>query len=180
MYMRIAIGVTAVSMVLLSLPATGQQWFDYINPEYRFRVNFPGEPTIEDTVYVSADGTSRAARAFSVEQDAGSYRVVAVRFPTDVADIAGEFDHAAEPFRQRGEVLFDEAGEYEDIDAYEINVIGPEGSQIYVSLVYHDQHLYIAEGSVGADAFPPIQFQQSMWITDAAGNPIGGGRRLGN
>ena len=121
-----------------------------------------------------------AARAFSTEQDAGSYRVVVVRFPTEVADIAGEFDHAAEPFRQRGEVLFDQAGEYEDIDAYEINVIDPDGRQIYASFVYHDRHLYIAEGSVGADAFPPIQFQQSMWITDAAGNPIGGERRLGN
>lgn len=180
MDMRIAIGVSAVSVILLSLPALGQQWFDYVNPEYRFRVNFPGEPTVEDAVYVSADGSSLAGRAFSTEQDAGSYRVVAVRFPTDVADIAGEFNHAAEPFRQRGEVVFDQAGEYEDISAHEINVIGPDGRQIYVSLVYHDQHLYIAEGSVGAEAFPPIQFQQSMWITDATGAPIGGGRRLGN
>lgn len=178
--MRFAVGVTAFSVVLVSLPALGQQWNDYINPEYRFRVNFPAEPTEQDAAYVSADGSSHAARAFSSEQDAGRYRVLVVQFPSDIADMAGEFDHAAEPFRQLGEVVFDQAGEYENIDAYEINVIDPDGRQIYVSFVYHDQRLFIAEGSVGADAFPPIQFQQSLWITDAAGNPINGGRRLGN
>lgn len=178
--MRFALGITAVSVVLVSLPALGQQWSDYINPEYRFRVNFPAEPTEQDAVYVSADGSSHAARAFSSEQDAGRYRVLVVQFPSDIADMAGEFDHAAEPYRQLGEVVYDQAGEYEGINAYEVNVIGPDGRQIYVSFAYHDQRLFIAEGSVGADAFPPIQFQQSLWITDAAGAPINGGRRLGN
>ena len=178
--MRFALGITAVSVVLVSLPALGQQWSDYINPDYRFRVNFPAEPTEQDAVYVSADGSSHAARAFSSEQDAGRYRVLVVQFPSDIADMAGEFDHAAEPYRQLGEVVYDQAGEYEGIDAYEVNVIDPNGRQIYVSFAYHDQRLFIAEGSVGADAFPPIQFQQSLWITDAAGAPINGGRRLGN
>lgn len=178
--MRVALGITAVAVVLASLPALGQQWSDYINPEHRFRVNFPAEPTEQDAVYVSADGSSHAARAFSSEQDAGRYRVLVVQFPSDLVDMAGEFDHAAEPYRQLGDVVYDQAGEYEDIAAYEINVIGPGGRQIYVSFAYHDRRLFIAEGSVGADAFPPIQFQQSLWITDAAGAPINGGRRLGN
>ena len=178
--MRVAPGITTVAVVLASLPALGQQWSDYINPEYRFRVNFPAEPTEQDAVYVSADGSSHAARVFFSEQDAGRYRVLVVQFPSDIADMAGEFDHAAAPYRQLGEVVYDQAGEYEDIDAYEINVIDPDGRQIYVSFAYHDRRLFIAEGSVGADAFPPIQFQQSLWITDAAGAPINGGRRLGN
>lgn len=180
MDMRVAPGITAVSVVLASLPALGQQWSDYINPEYRFRVNFPAEPTEQDAVYVSADGSSHTARAFSSEQDAGRYRVLVVQFPSDLPDMAGEFDHAADPYRQLGEVVYDQAGEYEDIRAYEINVIDPDGRQIYVSFAYHDRRLFIAEGSVGADAFPPIQFQQSLWITDGEGNPINGGRRLGN
>ncbi|MDE0002852.1 MAG: hypothetical protein OXQ29_09170 [Rhodospirillaceae bacterium] len=178
--MRVAPGITAVSIVLVSLPAPGQQWSDYINPEYRFRVNFPAEPTEQDAVYMSAEGSSHTARAFSSEQDTGRFRVLVVQFPSDIADMAGEFDHAAEPYRQLGEVVYDQAGEYEDIAAYEINVIGPDGRQIYVSFAYHDRSLFIAEGSVDADAFPPIQFQQSLWITDEAGAPINGGRRLGN
>ena len=180
MDMRFTLGATAVSVVLASLPALGQQWSDYINPENRFRVNFPTEPVEQDAVYVSADGSSHDARAFSSEQDAGRYRILVVQFPSDIADMAGEFDHAAEPYRQLGEVVFDQAGEYENIDAYEINVIDPDGRQIYVSFVYHDRSLFIAEGNVGADSFPPIQFQQSLWITDGEGNPINGGRRLGN
>lgn len=178
--MRVALGITAVCVALVSSPTLGQQWSDFISPEYHFRVNFPAEPNEQDAVYVSADGSSHAARAFSSEQDAGRYRVLVVHFPSDVADMAGEFDHAAQPYRQMGEVVYDQAGEYEDIDAYEINVIDPDGRQIYVSLAYHDRRLFIAEGNVGADAFPPIQFQQSLWITDGDGNPINGGRRLGN
>ena len=180
MDMRVALGMTAVSVVLVSLPALGQQWSDYINPQYRFRVNFPTDPTEQDAIYTSADGTSHDARAFFSDQDAGRYRVLVVQFPSDLADMAGEFDHAAEPYRQLGEVVYDQAGEYEGIDAYEINVIDPDGRQIYVSFAYHEQRLFIAEGNVDADSFPPIQFQQSLWITDGEGNPINGGRRLGN
>ena len=178
--MRLAVGIVFVSVMLVSSPALAQQWSDYINPEYRFRVNFPVEPTEQDTVYESAGGLSLAARTFSTEQDTGRYRVSVVRFPAEIADVAGELDHAAEPYRQRGEVMHDEPGTYEDLAAHEVNAIGPEGRQIYASFVYHDQHLFIAEGSVGADAFPPIQFQQSLWIIDAEGTPINGARRLGN
>ncbi len=178
--MRIAVGAIFVASIMMSSPALAQQWSDYINPEYRFRVNFPVEPTEQDTVYESAGGLSLAARAFSTEQDSGRYRVSVVTFPTEIVDVAGELDHAAEPYRLRGEVVHDEPGSYEDLDAHEVNVIDPEGRQIYVSFVYHDQRLFIAEGSVGANAFPPIQFQQSLWIIDAEGTPINGARRLGN
>ena len=178
--MRFVAGVISGSVILASLPAFAQQWVDYINPEYRFRINFPVEPTEQDTVYVSSDGLSLAARTFSAEQDSSRYRVSVVKFPSDIADVAGELDHAAESYRQRGEVTHDEPGTYEQLEAHELNLIDLEGRQIYASYVFHDEHLFIAEGDVGADAFPPIQFQQSLWIVDAEGTPINGVHRLGN
>ena len=178
--MRFVSGVISASVILASFPTLAQQWVDYVNPEYRFRINFPVEPTEQETVYVSADGLSLAARAFFTEQDAGRYRVSVVRFPSDIADVAGELDHAAEPYRQRGEVTYDAPATYERIEAHEVTLIDLEGRQVFVSFVYHDQRLFIAEGDVGGDAFPPIQFQQSMWIVDAEGTPINGARRLGN
>ena len=178
--MRFVAGVIFGSVILASLPALAQQWVDYINPEYRFRINFPVEPTEQDTVYVDADGSSLTGRAFSAEQDTSRYRVSVVKFPSDIADVAGELDHAAESYRQRGEITHDESGTYEQIEAHELNLIDLQGRQIYVSFVFHDQRLFIAEGDVGADAFPPIQFQQSLWIVDAEGVPINGTHRLGN
>ena len=178
--MRFVAGVISVSVIFASLPTLAQQWVDYVNPEYRFAINFPVEPTEQDTVYVSSDGSSLAARAFSAEQGSSRYRVSVVKFPSDIADVAGELDHAAESYRQRGEVTYDEPGTYEQLEAHELNLIDLEGRQIYVSHVFHDQHLFIAEGDVGADAFPPIQFQQSLWIVDAEGVPINGTHRLGN
>jgi hypothetical protein len=169
-----------VSVILASVPALAQQWIDYVNTEYRFRINFPVEPIERDTAYVSAGGLSLTARTFSAEQDASRYRVSVVRFLSDIVDVAGELDHAAQSYRHRGEVTHDASGTYERIEAHELNLVDSEGRQIYMSFVFYDGRLFIAEGDVGADAFPPIQFQQSMWVTDAEGTPINGARRLGN
>jgi hypothetical protein len=172
--------VITVSVILASLPVFAQQWIDYVNTEYRFRINFPVEPIERDTVYVSSDGLSLTAHTFSAEQNTGRYRVSVVRFSSDIIDVAGELDHAAQSYRHRGDVTHDASGTYERIVAHELNLIDSEGRQVYMSFVFHDGRLFIAEGDVGADAFPPIQFQQSMWVTDAEGVPINGARRLGN
>jgi hypothetical protein len=36
----------------------------------------------------------------------------------------------------------------------------------------HDRVLYIAHASVPPDGIPPVQFQQSLTILDAAGNDL--------
>ena len=170
--MRLAAAIVSIIAVFVSLPAAAQQWVDYSNPEYRFAVNFPVLPSEEDIDYVSADGTTLTARVFSAEQDDSLYRVTVVTFPAEVADVAAELNHAAEAYRQRGAATHDQPGDYDGIPAYEISVVASDGRQIYVTALYHDRHLVISQGEVGADAFPPIQFQQSIWIIDAEGTPV--------
>lgn len=170
--MRVAALMISIAAVAAPLPAAAQQWVDYSNPEYRFAVNFPVAPTEQEINYVSADGTTLTARSFSAEQDDSLYRVTVVTFPVEVADVAAELDHAADAYRQRGNATHDQPGDYDGIPAYEISVIDPDGRQIYVTALYHDRRLVISEGEVGADAFPPIQFQQSIWIIDAEGTPV--------
>lgn len=170
--MRLVAGFISIVAIIASSPATAQQWVDYANPEYRFAVNFPVEPTERDTDYVSADGTTLVGRAFSAEQDSSIFRVTVVTFPVELTDVAAELDHAAETYRQRGENTHDQLSDYDGVDAHEISLIDPEGRQIYVTILYHDRRLVIAEGDVSADAFPPIQFQQSIWIIDAEGTPV--------
>ena len=170
--MRVAAIIVSIAVVAASSPAAAQQWVDYSNPEYRFAVNFPVPPTEADIDYVSADGMTLTARSFSAEQDDSLYRVTVVTFPSEVADVAAELDHAAQAYRQRGEATHDQPGDYDGIPAYEISVIASDGRQIYVTALYHDRRLIISQGEVAADAFPPIQFQQSIWIIDAQGTPV--------
>jgi len=170
--MRLAAGFISIVAIFASSAAAAQQWVDYVNPEYRFAVNFPVEPSEQDTDYVSADGATLAGRAFSAEQDTSIYRVSVVTFPAEVTDVAAELDHAAEIYRQRGEATHDQISDYDGIKAHELSLIDPEGRQIFVSILYHDRRLVIAEGDVSADAFPPIQFQQSIWVVDAEGTPV--------
>ncbi len=164
--------VVSIVAVIASSPAAAQQWVDYVNPEYRFAVNFPVEPNEHDTIYQSSDGATHTGRVFSAEQDTSLYRVTVVTFANEVADVTAELDYAADLYRQRGEATHDQLSDYDGIEAHELSVINPEGRQIFVSLLYHDRRLIIAEGDVGADAFPPIQFQQSIWVVDAEGTPV--------
>ena len=170
--MRLVAGFISIVAILASSPVAAQQWVDYVNPEYRFAVNFPVEPTEQDTAYMSADGTTLAGRTFSAEQDTSIYRVSVVMFPAEIADVAGELAHAAGLYRQRGEATHDAPGDYDGITAHELSLIDPEGRQIFVSILFHDRRLFIAEGDVSSDAFPPIQFQQSIWVIDAEGTPV--------
>jgi len=164
--------VISICVILTSSPVAAQQWVDYVNPEYRFAVNFPVEPSEQDAAYVSSSGATLDSRIFSAEQDDSLYRVSVVIFPHEVDDVAGELTYAAELYRQRGEAIHDAPGDYDGISAHELSVVDPDGRQVFVSLLYHDRRLTIAEGDVSAESFPPIQFQQSIWVVDAEGTPI--------
>ena len=48
-----AVCILSVSILCVSAQAFAQSWIEYTNLEDRFSVNFPGEPTVEDTTYTS-------------------------------------------------------------------------------------------------------------------------------
>jgi hypothetical protein len=170
--MRTVARAMSICVLLAASPVAAQQWVDYVNPEYRFAVNFPVDPSEHDADYVSSSGVTLDRHIFAAEQDDSIYRVSVVMFPHEVDDVAGELNHAAELFRQRGEAIHDAPGDYDGITAHELSVVDPDGRQVFVSLLYHDHRLTIAEGDVSAESFPPIQFQQSIWVVDAEGTPI--------
>ena len=149
-----------------------QQAPEYVNREYRFMLNFPVAPMEEDAVYVSLDGTTHAARVFSAEEGTSRYSMTVVRFPTELADVPAELDHAADLVRSRGQVLHDLLANYDGVPGHELNLIGPEGRQIYANVLYHDHHLYFVEAEASADSAPPLRFQTSIVVLDAEGNPV--------
>jgi hypothetical protein len=149
-----------------------QQWLNYVNPEFRFAVNFPVEPAVDEVVYTSSDGTMIGAHAFSASEGTSRYSVTVVQFPRELTDVEGEFDHAADMFRGRGEAWYDERGDYDGIQAHEVNLTAPNGRQILVSMLYYESRLFIVEAEVDANAAPPIQFQQSIAVVDETGQVL--------
>lgn len=158
--------------ILASSGAIAQLWPEYVNREYRFMLNFPAAPSESDGTYVSSDGVTHASHVFSVDEETSHYRMIVVRFSNDVADAEAEIDHAADLVRARGQVLHDALASYDGVPGQELNVSGPEGQQIYANVLYYERFLYIAAAEVSAEAPPPVRFQTSVVILDAAGNPV--------
>jgi hypothetical protein len=161
-----------IALIFPASSALAQQWLDYVNREYRFAVNFPSAPTEQAATHRSANGRTIPARVFAARQDGNIYRVTVVPFPADVTDGAAEIARAASLIRPRGQAIFDARGDYDGVAAHDINLVDPAGRQIMAAILYHDHRLYIVEGDVTADAAPPVQFQQSIHITDAEGRPL--------
>jgi hypothetical protein len=170
--MRAFGGIIAIAAVMAATPVCAQQWLDYVNREYRFAVNFPAAPSERAAMYRSANGANVPARTFVAQQGTSRYRVTVVAFPAGATNAATEIAHAAALLRPKGRAVYDARGDYDGVPAHDLTLTNPAGRQIVAAILFHDRRLYIVEGDVDADAAPPIQFQQSIAITDADGKPI--------
>ena len=56
--MRSVARAISICVILTASPVAAQQWVDYVNPEYRFAVNFPVDPSEHDADYVSSSGVT--------------------------------------------------------------------------------------------------------------------------
>jgi hypothetical protein len=67
--------VTATLFLLVSAPLSAQEWIDYVSKEDRFTVNFPAQPTVTQTTYLSQYDAELPARVYSVETGTSRYSV---------------------------------------------------------------------------------------------------------
>ncbi len=170
--MRFFASLGLLVVTLITSPLLAQQWLDYANREYRFAINFPAEPMEVDVSYLRADGTALSARSFVAATDNGRYAVTVIVLPDAGIDASIEIEHAADLQRERGEIRYEGATDYDDIPVYELNMIAADGSQIMVSVILYETHLYIVEAEVSADMAPPVHFQQSISPLDADGRAL--------
>ena len=68
------IGVTAAA------PASAQEWIEYQNKEDGFKVVFPYDPKISDTVWVTEQGYVLPARVYSADSNGGRYSMTVVDY----------------------------------------------------------------------------------------------------
>ena len=61
-------------------PVLGQQWGEYVSLQDGFSLNFPGEPVVSETTYVSEYGAELPARTYSVERGEQSFSMTVVDY----------------------------------------------------------------------------------------------------
>ena len=67
--------VVAGLLLASAMPAAAQEWIEFTSREDGFRVNFPTQPTVKDTTFMSEYGAPLPARTYSVARGAERYAV---------------------------------------------------------------------------------------------------------
>lgn len=166
------LGVLAATVLFLSPVGTSAQgWFEYVNREDRFSVNFPSQPDISELVYVSETGASIPARNFETSDGDARYTVTVVDYSSAVPEGFGAaIQHAADSYRNSGgEVTYDDAGGVDGIDGHMVQLTNEDESRSFVQIAYHLERLYIVDATVPAGSIVPGHFQQSLVMLDDQG-----------
>jgi hypothetical protein len=150
--------------------AAPADWKEYENPKYSFAVHFPVDPTFEATTFRTADGRSLEAHSFSVEQDAGTFKVTVVEMPGEqTGEEALVVKEAAKNVAEGGETKFDITHSIGSIYGRQLGIAGADGGYSYVALFYYKQRLYQVEGKAavagGQAEVDAMRFQQSLDLT---------------
>jgi hypothetical protein len=163
----------------LSGPSAAQEWGEYVNTDDLFLVNFPGQPRVEEFVYVSEYGSPLQARRYIAEDASGRYSVTVVEFFTTIrppgrhgVEMRGSMAYAATELRRTGEVTYDAYSEIQVVPGHQLQITLPDGRRNFAQLHYLDHRLYIVEAVVPGNFPPPAQFQVSIAFINANGEEI--------
>ena len=78
--MRFSTLFAVILLLSLSVPASAQEWIDFVSKEDRFTANFPGQPTVTQTTYMSQYGAELPARVYSATQGKSRYSMTVVDY----------------------------------------------------------------------------------------------------
>ena len=163
-----------LATALIAGPAGAQGWREYTYPDLGFALHFPDDPRIEDTLYMTADGTTVPARIYSLDQETSAYRMIVANFSgrTDLND-SQVIDLAIKTLMQDAEVNLDIPARVNRVFGRQLSLAGKDGSRSSVALFYYQRRLYLIQGTVlssNADSSSgeAIRFQQSLRFTNNA------------
>src|SRR5688572_23493572 len=72
--------VLLVAVVMAARVAFAQEWTEFVSASDGFRVNFPGQPNVQDTTYRSEFGYPLPARIFRAERGRERYLMTVVDY----------------------------------------------------------------------------------------------------
>jgi hypothetical protein len=190
------------ALVLLATPALAQEWDQYQTIQDGFKINFPGQPRISDTTWMSEYEYTLPARVYSATRGPEKYSVTVVDYApiepqgierrkrcpagaepcigSDLSgpgywkhDTRGALVYATSKFFERNAKVTRYHWSHQDlVEGHQLQLTNADGSRTFAFVGMHEMKLYIGEGTVPAGAPEPGLFQQSMGWVDAAGNGI--------
>jgi hypothetical protein len=160
----------SIILAIFAGSAAPSDWMDYESPEYSFAIQFPVDPTLEATTFRTADGRSLEAHTFSVEQEAGVFKVTVVEMPgEETGEEASVVKDAAKNVANGGVIKFDMPHRVRDVRGRQLGIAGANGAYSYVALFYYKQRLYQIEGNArvggGQAELDAMRFHQSLDLT---------------
>ena len=180
----------------LGLPgmATAQSWFEYVNREDRFGVNFPAEPDIVEFEYTSEFDAIFPARTYSAERRGDRFSVTVVDFTNSqeihaamekteaasgsnvwINDQRASVARAAREFRQRGgEITYDAWSHIDLVEGHQLQMTNADGGRTYAGIYFNgdSRRLYVLEATISPSSPPAGQFQQSLRFLSEAGERV--------
>jgi len=169
---RIAALLSCAALPFVPGPAVSQEAPDliYVDCQNRFAVIFPSPHMTRDIMYRTHTGASVPAKQFYVERGADRFMVTSVNFANGPQVDEAHVEHAANTLRQRGEVRFQAAANYDPgMPGRQLNIFQPNGRQLRASVYMAEGHLTITEAEAAQGDFNALQFEQSITLINAEG-----------
>ena len=197
--MRVTPLISAVLVLSISGTLFAQEWIEFASREDRFTCNFPIQPKIAQTTYVSQHEAELPARIYSATQGQSRYSVTVVdytqaqRILTEKAkscpagaepclggpgdeghwksDIRGALDYAAWQLMKRdAKLTLFVWSNVDQVEGHQLQLTNnADKSRTFVGIYMHENKLYIVEGTVPPGYPEPGLFQQSLGWLDENG-----------
>ena len=152
--------------LIVSLPASAQEWREYSYPDSGFYAHFPAEPNIADGTY-TMDGKTVKARTYSLEHENVLYAVTVADFSSENMQEENTIDQAVKQLIGDGEVVMDIPHRINSTYGRQLMIKGKDDSRSSVAVFFRDKKLYVANGKILASnpdktAGEGMRFQQTL------------------
>ena len=152
--------------LLVSLPASAQEWKEYSYPDSGFYVHFPADPQIADGTY-TLEGKTVKSKIYSLEQDNILYAVEVADFTAENMQEESTIEQAVKQMIGDGEVVMDIPHRINSTYGRQLMIKGKDDSRSSVAVFFRDKKLIMANGKILASnpdksAGEGMRFQQTL------------------
>jgi hypothetical protein len=174
--MRVGPIIAVLALVFAASAASAQDWIEYVSAQDRFRVNFPGQPNIENVMHETECAAIMTGHRYTAERGLSGYTMTVIDFSKTTTRPAaiglekrGAMQHLATQIRQKRTVTYDAYAEIQVVPGHQLQVTLPNGRRLFAEIHFLDNRLYVMEAEVPGNAAPPAAYQASLELIDNAG-----------
>jgi hypothetical protein len=190
--------IAAALIVAAPTLSSAQAFIQFSSPTDLFAVNFPGEPAVRSTMWMSEHDVPLPARVYSVDNARGRFSMTVVDYKDaeklhtersllcqkakgegDACmnswrnDVAGAVVWATRQLLERdAKMTFYGWYAADLVSGHQLQLLNADQSRTFATVNMHGTRLYVLEGTVPRGAPAPGLFQQSLMFLDEKGNSI--------